>query len=311
MRRIKTQKTESAPSRTSLSPSFEECSRCSQDILKWTIIANLFLALVKFAGGILSNSIGLFADGTQSVCNIIASSIISYSIALSQKGGDAKYPYGYGKFEYVVALAVYSLLFGLGLAVSAASFVLMFSPRAEGPGLVGLPIGLIAVFVTYLQYRYNYCAGEKLKSCGIVANAVNAKADMLTSVAASIGIVLSQLGPQLAFFDAFAALVVGLVVLKDASSLWLANLKLILDQAPEPGHEERIRKTVAEVFEGASRLLKWKRVGKRFWIGLGLEVPEGVSIQDAERMQAEVKKQLLARVEWVEEVSFFLITGVA
>ena len=287
----------------------EACAACSRKVLTWTIGANLLLVALTMMGGFLSGSVGLIADGAQAVFCLITSAVISYSIPLSKKQSDAKFPFGYGKLELVVAFAVYSILCGLGLFVSISSVGVMFTRSGGGPGLIGLPFALAAVLITYMQYRYNHCAGNKLSSWGLTANAQNAKADMLTSVAVSMGILLSQMGPGFAIFDALAALVVGLVILKDSVTLWLSHFKFILDKVPEPGYLEKVRTVVAEVFPGPVQFLKPKRTGQKFWMGVGLEMPESASIQDLENIQRDIKAQLLAKVEWIEEVEFFLSKG--
>lgn len=287
----------------------QDCTACSREVLKWTIYANLLLVFLTVMGGALSGSVGLMADGAQAVFCFFSSAVISYSIQLSKKGSDAKFPFGYGKLELVTAFAVYSILCGLGLFVFLSSLGMMFTQKGDGPGLVGLPFALAAVLITYLQYRYNHCAGRRLSSWGLTANAQNAKADMLTSVAVSLGILLSQMGPGFAIFDALAALVVGGVILKDSVALWLSHFKFILDKVPEPGYLEKISAAVAAVFSGPVRFLKPKRTGKKFWVGIGLEMPDGASVKDLENVQQGIRTQLLAKVDWIDEIDFFLSKG--
>jgi len=287
----------------------EACAACSRKVLHWTICANLLLVVLTMMGGVLSGSVGLMADGAQAIFCLITSAVISYSIPLSKKRSDAKFPFGYGKLELVVAFAVYSILFGLGLFVSISSVGVMFARNSGGPGLIGLPFALAAVLVTYLQYRYNDCAGKKLSSWGLTANAQNAKADMLTSAAVSLGILLSQMGPGFAIFDALAAFVVGFVILKDSVALWLSHFKFILDKVPEPGYLEKISEVVAGAFPGGVRFLKPKRIGRKFWVGVGLEMPESASVQDLEVVQQDIKARLIENIDWIEEVDFFLSKG--
>ena len=284
----------------------EHCQRCSEKILAWTVLSNLLLIVVAFTGSFLSGSVGLMADGTHSICSVIASGVIAYSVKLSKKGRDGDFPFGYGKLELVVSLSVYSILFGLGIFVSISSLVNMCVNPGHSPSLVGLPISLLAILIVYMQYRYNSCAGKKLKSWSIAANAQNSKADLLTTGAVCIGIIFSQFGPGFAIFDSLAAFLVGIVIVKDSIGLWLTDFKLILDQLPEPGFRERVLSVVRSVFPGSVKLLKPKRIGRKFWIGLGLQMPEDSSIGDWEAVQQNIEKQLLTKIDWIGEVDFFL-----
>lgn len=287
----------------------EYCQKCSEKILTWTILSNVLMTVITFTGGFLSGSVGLMADGTHSICCMIASCVIAYSVKFSKKESDGQFPFGYGKLELVVSLSVYSMLFGLGIFVSISSIANMITNSGHGPSLIGLPIAFTAVLIAYMQYRYNNCAGKKLKSWSIIANAQNSKADMLTTSAVSIGIIFSQFGPSFAIFDSIAALVVGIVILKDAVGLWLSDFKMILDQLPEPGFREKVVAAVSEVFPGSVKLLKPKRIGRKFWIGLSLQMSEDATIGDWEAVQKKIEEHLRKKIDGIGEVDFFLASA--
>ncbi len=285
---------------------FQDCTECSQGILKWTIISNFFMAFLKILGCILSGSMGLLADSAESLCCTTASCAVSYSIKISKKVRTVRFPFGYGKLEYIVALVVYSALFGVGLFIAISSGILMFTKRDSGPGLMGLPMALLVILITFVLYSYNLCAGRKLNSQGLIANAQSAKADMLTTAAVAFGIVLSQFGPAFVIFDTLAAFLVGLLIMKDGMEHWSSSLALILDKVPEPDYRKKVDAAVAEVFSGPAHLLKPKRIGRKFWIGLGLEVPEDVSMTEFLAVQQKIRNHLLEEVDSIEEVDVFL-----
>ena len=283
-----------------------DCTACSGSILKWTIISNFFMAFLKILGSIISGSMGLLADSVESLGCTTASCIISYSIKISKKDRTAKYPFGYGKLEFIVALVVYSILFGVGLYISVSSGILMFTKRDVGPDMSGLPMALLVILISFVLHRFNLCAGQKLKSEGLIANAMNAKADMLTTIAVVVGIVLAQFGPAFVICDAIAAFMVGLLIMKDGVEHWAGSLALILDKVPEPDYRGKVGAVVAHVFSGPAHLLKPRRIGRRFWIGLELEVPENVSMPDFEALQQDIRGHLLGEVDSIDEVDFFL-----
>lgn len=284
----------------------QDCAECSQEILKWTIASNFLITLITVAGSLVSGSVGLLADAAESIGCILASCVVAYSIKLSKRRRNSKFPFGYGRLEFIVALVVYSVLFGIGLFISISSGVLMFTPRDSGPALIGLPAALIVVLITYMQYRFNACAGQQLKSHGLMANAHGAKADMLTTIAVAFGIIFAQFGPAFVVFDAIAAFLVGLLIMKDGIEHWAGSLALILDKMPEPDYREKVDAVVAEVFPGPAHLLKPKRIGRKFWVGLGLEVPGDVSMADLGGIQQKIKDRLFEEVDSIGEIDFFL-----
>jgi len=293
--------------KTELCGDLEGCEVCSEKILKWTIYSNFFIAAITVIGSLVSGSVGLLADCGESICCIIASIAISYSIKLSNKHIKEKSSvWLWEKLEFIVALAVYSILFGLGLFITISSVIVMFAGKTASPGLIALPVAMTVTFISYMQYRYNLCAGKRLCSSGFVANAHSAKADMLTSIAVCLGIILSQLGPAFFVFDAFAATIVGLVIIKDASELWHVNFKAILDEGPGSDYREKIKEAIEAVFKGPVQLLRFKKRDQKFWVGLELDIPDNASMEDWQALQKKIKENLLLNIAWLENADFFL-----
>lgn len=283
------------------------CANCSKQILTWTIAGNIFLAILKLAGGTLSGSSGLMADGLQSISCVIASVLIMYGLFISQKERDEHFPYGYGKVEFIAALVVFSILIGLGFFIAISNFIFILRMDTLPPKITGLPIAAASVFLTFMMYRYNLCAGKMLESPGLIANAYQSRADMFSSCAVFLGIIISQFGAGFAVFDRLAALLVGILIVKDSLYHWTLNLKVMIDKAPEPKYGTKIQDIVTEVFPGRPPgFIKLKRTGKKFWIGIGLDFSESVNVGEMELVTNKISKALHNRIDWVGEVDFFL-----
>lgn len=306
-RQKQTQKTETTDKNNCLD--VDSCTKCSEKILLWTIVANVFLAVLKLGGGSLSGSSGLLADGMQSVACAIASVIVMYSINIAKKKRDAKYPFGYARIEFIVALVIFSVLVGVGLFISISSIILIVKRDLNTPGILALPIAAISVVLTFMMYKYNLCAGRKMESPSMIANGYQSRADMFSSIAVMIGVMLSQFSIGLAIFDKLAALFVGFVILKDAVHHWIINIKIILDKEPELGSRARINSVVTELLGGKGPepdTVKIKRVGSKFWVGIRLDFPDTHTWGQVEKVTDKIRKHLFERISWIEDVDFFL-----
>ena len=284
-----------------------DCLSCSKKIISWSIAGSLFLAILKFASGALSRSAGLTADGIQSLACVIGSLMIMYSLMISKKKPDKLFPYGYGKIEFIVSLVVFSLLIGLGFFISLSSLLLILKRNLEAPDIRGLPVAAISVFLNYLIYSYSYCAGTKLDSSGIIANAHQSKADMFSSVAVGAGIIIAQFSPSLAIFDPIAAFIVGILIIKDSFVHWFVNLKVILDRIPDPKYREIIIGIISESLPDAKQgFIKFKSTGKKFWVGIGLGFPDTYKAGKIEEKTNIVKNKMLKEAYWAGEIDFFV-----
>jgi len=283
------------------------CRACSKKILFWTIAGNVFLAIIKLLGSVISGSSGLMADGLQSVSCIVASVIIMYSLVISQKKSNSEFPYGYGKIEFIVALIVFSSLVGLGLFIAIYNLLLIIHKDTATPGILGLPIAAISVFLTYLMYKYNVCAGKKLDSPGMIANGYQARADMYSSTAVSVGIMLAQISPRFAVFDQIAALFVGCLIFKDSFQHWFVNLKVILDEVPDENYEKKVAEIISKLVEDSQhKVIKLKRMGKNFWIGIEIYFADDQTVSEIEVLKNKLKKEICQKIPWIGHVDFFL-----
>jgi len=59
-------------------------------------LANLFLFLIKFSGGIFGNSIALIADGFYSLSDFITDGFVYFSHGVGQMPPDKNHPYVIG-----------------------------------------------------------------------------------------------------------------------------------------------------------------------------------------------------------------------
>lgn len=289
---------------------FDECVKCSKTILTWTLVGNVFLAGLKLFGGALSGSSGLFADGMQSISCVIASVLIMYSLSIAQKKSNRQFPFGYGKVEFIVALVVFSVLVGLGLFISISNFLLILRHDMSAPGIMGLPIAATSILITFMMYRFNVCAGRVLGSAGLTANGLQARADLFSSIAVAIGILLAQCGVNFVVFDRLAALVVGLLIVYDSVQHWLVNLHVILDKVPDGRYKNTIRKIVAEILPNSEiHVIKLKRTGKQFWVGIRLDFPKTSTVANVLTTTDDLRNEMCKKIEWVNEVAFFLGHG--
>jgi cation diffusion facilitator family transporter len=283
------------------------CQDCAAQIVFWTIIANIFLTVLKMFGGYWSGSKGLMADGMQSLSCVLASVMIWISLKLAQKAPNSKFPYGYGKVEYLVALGVFSILMALGLFIAIESGIYLLEGKLVTPDLIGLPFVIISVFMTYMIFRYNVCAGQKLDSVGLMANGLQAKADLWSSTAVTLGILLSQLGPGFAAADHLAALIVGLMIVVDGGHHWYSNLKVLLDVAPDTELTNKINQTVSEIcVNHKTEGIRIIRMGTKLWVGVTIDFNNGHSLAQIEEVSTKITALLKKRVKAIAHVDVYL-----
>ncbi len=284
----------------------EERSALANRILIWSTAGYLFLAAIKLMAGELFDSFGLTADGLLTLSSAVGCVMIMYGVKFSQRGRDERFPFGYGKVEFLVAFKILSALCAVGLFLCLWSAMRIFGQSFPAPQMAGLWVAILAVAVNLVMYWYSLRGVHELKTPGMFANASQVKADLLTALSVCAGILLSQLGEGFGVFDLLVAFLVGVLIVKDSYNQWRSNLDVLLDAAPQPHYKDAVACVVAECLPKKSlRFIKIRRTGARYWLGIGLDFPDGSSLAEAESALRALRALLCRRLEWVETVECF------
>lgn len=178
--------------------------------------SSLLVGVLIFGGKLvayfLTSSAAIFADASESVVNIIASSMALYSIYLAAKPPDKTHLYGHGNIEYFSAG-----IEGLMIIVAAvAIFYSSISKMIEGVQPEQLGIGTIIIAITgivnwYLG-RYLHAMGKKTDSIALIADGKHVSTDSFTSLGIVLGLLLVLL-TDIYILDPIIAIVVSLNIL--------------------------------------------------------------------------------------------------
>ena len=93
----------------------------------------------KFIAWLVTGSSALLADASESIVNVIAAAIATYSVAVAARPADADHPYGHGKAEFISAAVEGGLIVvaAIVIVVGAVGHII------EGPHLERLGFGIV------------------------------------------------------------------------------------------------------------------------------------------------------------------------
>jgi cation diffusion facilitator family transporter len=211
------------------------------------LIVNLLLAFAKGIAGVLGHSSALIADAVESVSDIFSSLIVLLGLKMSKKPADENHPYGHGKIEPLAATLVSLILFGAAIFIAIHSFH-QLSNSLLVPEPFTLIVLLIVILIKGALSRFIGNVGAEVSSVSVRADAAHHRADVMTSLAAFIGISVALVGgPGYEHADAVAALFASLVIAFNATILFKPALYELLDTAPSPDLIQSVRKTAEGV----------------------------------------------------------------
>jgi cation diffusion facilitator family transporter len=279
------------------------CEKCISSIGSINVGGNSFIAIVKMYLGIVGGSAALFADGIHSFGDVGGSMTMLVGLKVAKRPKDATYPYGYGKFEYVAAAAIYTILTMVGIYILIMAIHLIIGGHPVNPDMVTVIGAMISLVANELMYRQSICAGNQLHSPSMIANAHEKRADVWASLAVLCGIVGSKMGVW--FLDPLAALMVAGFIFKLCwESLNEAVQRLIDIQLPD-GSDEIVAEEVSKVKDLKMRAIRTRELGQMISVEIEVDVVRSKSLQELDKIRSALGSSILGRLERPGEVQVF------
>jgi len=254
------------------------------------LVVNVAFAIIKIVGGILGHAYALMADGAQSALDVAGSIMIWGGLRFAARPPDATHPYGHGKAEPLTAIFVAFGVILAAVALAVQSTHTLFSPHSA-PAPFTLLILLMVVIVKETLFRYVLRFGRSVESLAIEADAWRHRADVLSSIAAFVGISIALIGGEKwRSADNWAAIFVCLIIASIGVRLFRPELYEILDTAPAGEIADRIRNAAASV-PGVIGIDKSvvRKMGLDFYVDLHIEVDGWISVYEGHRIAHDVK----------------------
>jgi cation diffusion facilitator family transporter len=265
------------------------------------IVINLTLALVKCLTGVIGHSFALLADGIESFLDVISSSVVYWGLRLAIKPPDKEHPYGHGKADPIAAAVVGVAMILAAVGIAVESINLIRTPH-KLPYAYTLWVLICVVPVKALLSRYVSGVSEKIESSALRGDAWHHLSDAITSGFAFVGISVALLTRN-PTADDWAALCASPVILFGGWQQLRRPIAELLDTAPAPEIEERVRAVaggVPDVF-GVEKCFV-RKVGFRYYVDLHVVVRGDLTVREGHQIAHAVADQVRQQVEKIAEV---------
>ena len=269
---------------------------------KYSMIANLSLAIIKGIVGVLSGSIALLADSVHSFSDIFASLAVYIGLKLSRKKPDDKFPYGYYKFETLASLVISLIIILSGFEIIIESINGILSPKTISIPLLAISVSLLSVLISFLLAKYKDKVGNEIGSRALINDGQHSFVDVFSSLIVFVGILGTYIGYPI--FQGVAGLVVALLIIYIGLKFGKESLLVLLDANLDPNMVEKI-KSIAINFKGVEGIhdIKVRRSGPYVFAELHLETKQRLSIQKADDISKNLENKILNEIESLESLT--------
>ena len=278
----------------------------SNRAVSFALAANILLALLKTAVGILGHSPALLADGINSTSDVVYNIVVSIFVRAAHKPADDEHPYGHTQFESVGALVVGAFIITTAVTIfwdSIDSLFDFFKGTSEFTGSASftLYVALFTVLLKGILTIYTRKVGDRTNNPSIIALAQDHRNDIFSASAVVVGITMSQLGYH--WVDPLAGALVAVVILRTGLGILRDSTDDLMDTLPGQALNEKIKELAVQV-PGVEAIesVKAHRFGQFLVINLTIFVDGKISVDEGNAIADRVEEALLNGIDYVREV---------
>ena len=261
---------------------------------------NIGLAALKTVIGVVGHSPALLAEGINSTSDVAYYVVASVFVRMANKPADAEHPYGHQQLESIAAVVVGSFIVTTAVAVfwdAIDKIWDLVSGRATSSGAadIALWMALVTVGIKIFLTYYVRKLGKETKNPMVEAMAYDHRNDLISAMAASVGIFLGQRG--LPWVDPLAGGIVALLILRTGIYILRESSVELMDAVPSRDLAEQISEILADV-RGVEQLheVQAHRFGPHSVVNVTIGVDANLPVKAGDEIANRVENLLIHRI---------------
>ena len=266
-------------------------------------VVNILLAIGKTAIGIVSNSQALVADGVHSLSDLATDFAVVVGARFWTAPADAKHPYGHGRIETMINIAIGALIAAVGLGIGYNAIVTLDEVHTTMPGWGALAAAVASIIIKEFLFRWTVRKGRALRSPAVIANAWHHRSDAISSIPVAVAVLAGWIWPSVTSLDHIAALIVTVMLLRATWQIIAPSLRELLEARSQSELETRIL-THGEAFAAIREIhkIRCRQLGGNAVVDLHMLVDPDTTVAAAHALTEQFQQHVLAAEPAVLEV---------
>jgi cation diffusion facilitator family transporter len=265
------------------------------------ILSNILLFALKFFAGVFGRSQAMIADAFHTASDALTSIGVFIGFKIARRPADEHHPFGHGRAESIAAKIVSLILILVGLSIAYNSARILIAGDMTEPGSIAFIAAIISIIVKEITYRSVLSAGNRINSTSLKADARHHRSDVLSSVAALIGITGAKFGKT--FMDPLAGIIVAGFIIKMGAEVFHLAYDELMDAAPPEELRNKIEKTIKNVggVEEVKKIMV-RKTGIEFFIEVIIGVDGSKTVEEGHLVTMRIRREIFKAMPNVKDV---------
>jgi len=213
-----------------------------------SVIVNAALFGVKFWAGVVSGSLALIADAWHTLSDSVTSIVVLIGINLSRRKPTTSQPFGYGRWEQIVAL-----ICGLILAIVGYEFIKdaigrLGEQTGANFGTLAIVVICVSIAVKEILAQYAFHVYRQTGLLTMKAEGWHHRSDAISSVPVLVGIFIGKYFDQLWWIDAVLGIAIALALFWASYQIIKSAIVKLLGERVSEEMENNIKAFISQNF---------------------------------------------------------------
>ena len=202
------------------------------------LFLNIFLFSVKLAIGFFIGSLSVIGEAVNNLSDVGSSLVTILGFWIAKKPADDEHPAGHARWEYLFSLAVSVIIIFISFSLGKESIIRIINPKLPKFSTITFFVLIISVLMKLFLSSYYEHLGKKIQSTILIAQAVDSRSDILSTVAVLIGVAVQNF---VSFpVDGVLGLVVSIFIFRSGFEVIKEPLDHLIGAAISDEEKERI-----------------------------------------------------------------------
>jgi len=253
---------------------------------------NLLLLALKSIVWSATGSLAVGSEAVNSLADATYSLVIVAGLYLTTRPPDFEHPHGHERIEPFVSLFVALGIFAAGgVILWQSATAILADDVAVSRGPIAIGVLAFAAVAKFGLYRYCLAVANEHRSPALVATAKDNRNDILTAVAALVGVGGAMAGTPL--LDPIAAGVVAIGILYTGYEVVTDNVDYLVGAAPpEELRSDIVRRALEHPEVSGAHDVIAHYVGPEIDVSLHVEVEGDMTLREAHDIESAVVERI-------------------
>ncbi len=259
------------------------------------------LGFFELLMGSLTGSIGLVADGIDSMGDSLVSLFVWFGLRLSRRAPDNRFNFGYYRIETLFSFLLSIVMFGMGLSIAYTGYMRLLNPHPIALPLLAIASLLVAGSISLFMALYKRRMANTLRIMSLKVDASNSIKDSSASFIVLASVILASLGFH--YMDAVGAIIIAVYLFNIAATTIRESSLVLVDAFNNPALVSDIR-GVVKTFRGVElKATRLRSMGSMIVGEITITVDGNTRLNDAQKLKDAIRSTVMAKIAGIHDLT--------